>query len=116
MGYVGAGARVFPIDVELEPIEPPPGCPDNAFGLIVRGDSMAPIYEDGDVLICVAEPDPTALLNRRAVVDLDTGERLVKKLIRGAGDGLFTLLSHNGSAIPDVRIESAARIRWVQPA
>lgn len=116
MGMVGAGARVYPVDTRLDPIDPPPGCPDDAFGLIVRGDSMALIYEEGDVLICVNEPDPLLLLNKRAVVDLDTGERYVKKLVRGSARGLFTLISHNGSVITDVRVERAARILWVKPA
>src|ERR1043166_9685350 len=53
IGYVGAGAEIIPIDdhaigAGLEEVEIPPGIPDNAVLVIVRGDSMYPRYFDGE--------------------------------------------------------------------
>jgi len=110
--YVGAGAEVFPIDGPLDEIEAPPGCEPGAFALIVRGDSMIPAYFSGDVLIAYWVDDPSALLRRRAVVDLANGARLVKQLAPGSQPGRFTLLSHNAEPIFDAEVTRAARIRW----
>jgi SOS-response transcriptional repressor LexA len=115
IGNVGAGAAVYPLESTVfEHIEPPPGCPDGAFALRVVGDSMYPVYEDGFILICIPVINITDIVNRRAVVDLEDGRRLVKRVTNGSRSGLFTLSSHNQSDIRDVRIAAAARIRWIE--
>jgi len=74
-----------------------------------------PLFEPGEVLVCVAEPDVSALLWRRAVVDIDDGRRLLKQIAPGSHPTLFTLLSMNAEPIRDVRIKHAARIIWRKP-
>jgi phage repressor protein C with HTH and peptisase S24 domain len=117
VGYVGAGAQVYPLatDEHIDSIEPPPGCPEGAFALVIRGDSMYPSLSDGDMLVCVHYP-AEHLLGKRAVVDLSTGERLVKRISPGARPNTYTLLSDNAPPIPDVTITASARILWIAPA
>ena len=38
----------------------------------------------------------------------------VKILLKGSEPGLWTLISHNASAITDVPLAWAARVKWVQ--
>ncbi|AWN41945.1 helix-turn-helix transcriptional regulator [Methylobacterium durans] len=63
-----------------EEIEFPDLGEERAFALEVQGDSMAPLYRDGDVLIV----SPTAGLRKgdRVVVRLGTGEVLAKEMRR----------------------------------
>jgi phage repressor protein C with HTH and peptisase S24 domain len=63
-----------------EEIEFPDLGDDRAFALEVQGDSMAPLYRDGDLLIV----SPTASVRKgdRVVVRLSAGEVLAKELKR----------------------------------
>lgn len=114
VSYVGAGAEVYPLEGPLDEIEPPPDCPPGAFAVRIRGDSQLPIYEDGDVLICVPLADPREALWKRAIVDLDDGRRLLKQITPGQKG--FTLLSVNAPPIQDAKVTQAARILWHRPA
>lgn len=117
VSYAGAGAAVYPIDAKLDDIDPPPGCPEGAFGVIVRGDSMWPAYEPGDVLICSWVDDLESVMHRRAVLDLDTGERLIKQLEPGPTPGTSTLLSVSQNSPPrvGVAVHRAAKILFIVP-
>lgn len=109
--YVGAGARVFPMDDGgFDLIEPPFSTPDNAVAMIVRGDSMLPAYRNGTYLIVLPLADPKDALHRRAVVTLDDGSVWVKEITPGLSPGRFSLLSYNASPILDVIVVQAARV------
>ncbi len=109
-GYVGAGAVVVPFsDGGFDPVEPPFGAPDGAVAFIVRGDSMYPAFREGTYLIALACP-PEECEGKRAIVTLDDDHRYVKFVSRGSRKGLFSLHSHNGAPINDVRVMHAARI------
>lgn len=111
IGYVGAGAEIFPLDDgAFDPIEPPFAAPEGAVAFRVRGDSQYPAYRNGTIIIAVPTPDPAACINRRAVVTLDDGRRLLKEVAVGATPGHFTLLSHNAPPISDARIVHAAQV------
>lgn len=113
ISYVGAGAQIIPLDEPLEEIEPPPGDVSNdAFALIVRGESMAPAMGDGDILICEWRDDPSQYLGKTVVADLEDGRRLVKKLARGPVLKTFTLIGHDASMIEGVRLTRVAEILW----
>ncbi len=116
VSFVGAGAEVYPMDGPFDEIEPPPDCPPGAFAVRVRGDSQLPVYEDGDVLICVPLGDARDALWKRAIVDLEDGKRLLKQLTPGGKRGHYTLLSVNAPPIPDVRIVQVSRIVWHRPS
>lgn len=111
VGFVGAGAVVFPIDDSvLETIDPPFATPENTVAVIVRGDSMLPAYRAGTYLVLEPLADPRDALHRRAVVTLDDGQRLVKEVEAGLSTGKFNLLSYNASPIRDVVVVQAARV------
>jgi phage repressor protein C with HTH and peptisase S24 domain len=115
VGYVGAGAEVYPIDDggALDEIDPPPGIGPSAVAVRVKGDSMWPRYDEGDVLVYDRHAAPADLINSECVVKLSDGRTLVK-ILRNASAGLFALESHNAPPIRDVEIEWAAPIMWVK--
>ena len=121
VGIVGAGATFFPIDDYplgdgQEMVESPIGAPPGTLAVRVRGSSMVPVYEDGDlVYFAKHEPNPAELINRRCVVGTTDGRVLLKTLGYGSEPGLFTLTSYNAPAIIDVPIEWVARIMQVTP-
>lgn len=111
VGYVGAGAQVFPIDDGgLDPVVPPFPVPDGAHAMIVRGDSMLPAYRDGTYLILQRLDDPKDAVNRRAVVTLADTSRWIKEVAPGLSPGRFSLLSYNATPILDVVITEASRV------
>ena len=118
VGYVGAATEFFGFDdhaqgAGLDEIEAPPGVPDEAVAVIVRGDSGYPAIRDGMVLIYWNKHDnPAALVGEDCFVRLRDGRTLVKILERGADEHLWTLASINASTPPirDVQIEWAAPI------
>jgi hypothetical protein len=118
VGYVGASTEFFGFDdhalgAGLDQIEAPPGAPEQAVAVIVRGDSGYPAIRDGMVLVYWDKyENPTALVGEDCFVRLKDGRTLVKILERGARDGLWTLASINASTPPirDVQIEWAAPI------
>ncbi len=117
LGYVGAGAEVFPDDGAaraFDPMDLPPGATSDCFALIVRGESRYPRYDDGDVIICMPEVSEVSnLVGMDCVLDVEDGRRLLKRLERGSKRGLFTLNSENASPIRDVKVLRAAPVRWV---
>ena len=120
VAYVGAGSEVYPVDDHekgdgIDEVVAPPGAGPSAVAVIVRGDSMFPKYEDGDVLIYDERRQPDELIGKICVVEIEDGRVLVKHIKRGAGD-LFTLTSINAPDIDDVKIVWAARVGFVIPA
>lgn len=121
VGYVGAGAEVFPIDdhekgAGLDDVPMPPHAGDEILvGVRVRGDSMRPAYFDGDVLYYRrgGYDDWRRYFGKDCVVSLDDGRMFVKTLRPARGPTRATLVSHNANDIPDVRVEWAAPVRWV---
>jgi len=116
MGYVGAGAQVFPLEeAEILEIEVPPGAQDSDVAFIIRGDSQYP-FADGGVIVARPVSSVHDCLNRMAVVDLEDGRRLFKQLSAGATPDTFNLLSHNAAPIMGVRVIRAAAFRvYVDP-
>ena len=91
-----------------EEIEFPDLADDRAFALEVQGDSMAPLYRDGDVLI--VSPSASVRKGDRAVVRLSAGEVLAKELKRRTARTI-ELVSLN----PDHadRVVNVAEIAWI---
>lgn len=98
-----------------EEIEFPDLGSDRAFALEVQGDSMAPLYRDGDVLIV----SPTASLRKgdRIVARLTSGEVLAKELRRRTARNveLGSLNPEHGDrTVPVGEIAWIARVMWVR--
>lgn len=120
IGYVGAGAEIFVWDdhaqgAGFDEILAPYGTAP-AIGLIVRGPSMYPRYEDGDIIVCSdIDHDPVSLIGRDCYVKLLDGRAFLKRLRQGSEPGRFTLRSHNAPDIENVQLDKAYPVEWVRP-
>ncbi|WP_293907397.1 helix-turn-helix domain-containing protein [Phenylobacterium sp.] len=100
---------------ELAPI--PPGGTDQARALRVVGHSMRGVADDGALIYFEDQrtaPTPD-MLGHVVVVELDTDEVLVKRLLRGSRPGLFDLESVAGPTRQDARLRWAAHITAIIP-
>ena len=98
-----------------EDIEFPDLADDRAFALEVQGDSMAPLYRDGDVLIV----SPTAGVRKgdRVVVRLAAGEVLAKELKRKTARTIELASLNPDHADRVVNVSDIAwigRVMWVR--
>lgn len=128
LGYVGAGAEVFPIDdhalgSSLEEVECPIGyTPENIVALRVRGDSMEPQMEDG-WLIFYRRLDngggvPPECIGELCVIQLENDGLLVKKIRNGSKPGHYHLVSKNPNREPiiDAQVLWASRVIDIRPS
>lgn len=120
VGYVGAGAEIFTIDdhakgAGLEEVEMPPGgASSNTIAVRVRGDSMVPAYEDGDIIYYddKVEGDFSSMIGKRCLVKLTDGRMFIKKLMRS--NGSYWLYSHNAEPIVNPQIQWVAKVLWAK--
>lgn len=105
----------FPVGQGWEEVQLPAGSGtgEGAYALQVQGDSMLPLYRDGDVLI--VEPGAAVRKGDRVVVRTSTGE-VMAKVLAGRAAGALRLVSlnpaHPDRTIPAAEIEWVARIVW----
>lgn len=125
-GRVGAGAQVPVFDAyekgDGPQVEAPPGLsPHGVVAVEVCGDSMEPVFSDGDLLFYSrVTPDgvPDEVIGHRCVCEDTNGMGWVKQVKRGSEPGLFHLISLNPGAetMWDVSLKWAARVRLAWPA
>lgn len=122
VGYVGAGAAVFPYDDfakgdGLDYIERPTFIKGRAVAVEVKGDSLLPVAENGWRLIYTSEQtlDENQVLNRLCIVKLTDGRMMVKRVMRGSEPGRYHLASTNAPMIEDAQIEWAALVTAIIP-
>ena len=121
IGYVGAnpeGTVLFALGqdpAELAPI--PPGGTEQARALKVVGHSMRGVADDGALIYFEDQRTPPTpdMLGHVVVVELDTDEVLVKRLLRGSRPGLFDLESLAGPTRQEARLRWAAHITAIIP-
>ena len=119
VGFSQAGAggyfddAGFPVGQGWDLVELPAQSTDTAYALKVQGDSMLPLYRNGDVLI--VEPGAVVRRGDRVVVKTGSGEVMAKVLERQTA-ALISLLSlnpdHPNRDIAMVEVEWVARIVW----
>lgn len=100
---------------DLVPI--PPGGTDKAAALLVAGHSMRGFADDGALIYFEDQrTSPSSdMLGQVVVVETDTDEVLVKRLLRGSRPGLFDLESIAGPTRRDARLRWAAHITAIIP-
>jgi phage repressor protein C with HTH and peptisase S24 domain len=125
-GKVGAGAKVPLFDAyekgDGPQVECPPGLsPHGLVAVEVEGDSMDPIYADGDLLFYSRDSHdgvPSDTIGHKCVAEDEDGMVWVKQVRQGSEPGLFHLISLNPYAANslDIRLKWAARVRLHWPA
>lgn len=84
----------------------------------VRGDSMAPVYRDGDLIIGAKRSGAAAdnLIGQDCIIETREGQRYIKFLLRGSPKGRYTLRAYNPTTpdIENVRLAWVAPILWVR--
>jgi hypothetical protein len=121
VGFVGADAEGRVIFAQgqrsYDEAPVPPGGSANAVALEVRGTSQGELAPDGSLIYFEdqrTQPTPD-MLNHFVVAELDTGEVLVKRLLRGSAPGLYDLWSISAETRRDVTIVWAAHITAIIP-
>lgn len=120
IGFAQAGAGGFfddggfPVGQGWEEIDlPTAGVGENAYALQVQGDSMLPLYRDGDILI--VEPGARVRRGDRVVAKTASGE-VMAKVLAGRTARTVELVSlnpaHPDRTIPAAEIVWLARIVW----
>ncbi|MBO6717652.1 MAG: helix-turn-helix transcriptional regulator [Rhizobiaceae bacterium] len=119
LGFAQAGAggyfddAGFPVGHGWDVVEFPAGAPEGAYALKVQGDSMLPLYRDGDVLI--VQPGATVRRGDRVVVKTTGGEVMAKILAR-RNTRVIELTSvnpdHADRSLAPGEVEWVARILW----
>jgi phage repressor protein C with HTH and peptisase S24 domain len=119
LGFAQAGAggffddAGFPVGEGWELVELPGAAREGAYALKVQGESMAPLYRDGDVLI--VEPGAVVRRGDRVVVKTVSGE-VMAKILQRQSTATVELASlnpaHPERSFPPTDIEWIARIVW----
>jgi transcriptional regulator with XRE-family HTH domain len=121
IGRVGAnpdGLVLFATGQEPGDLAPiPPGGTEHARALLVVGHSMRGIADDGALIYFEDQRTAPSLdmLGNIVVLELDTEEVLVKRLLRGSRAGLYDLESIAGPTRQDARLRWAAHITAIIP-
>ena len=119
LGFAQAGAGGFfddagyPAGQGWDLVELPAGAADTSYALKVQGDSMLPLYRNGDVLI--VEPGAPTRKGDRVVVKTTAGEVMAKVLDRQTARSIVLVSlnpAHPDRDIPAGDIEWVARIVW----
>lgn len=119
LGFAQAGAggffddAGFPVGQGWDEIDVPAATGERAYALKVQGESMLPLYRDGDILI--VEPGAAVRKGDRVVARTRNGEVMAKVLARRSADAVFLVSlnpAHPDRAIPLAEIEWMARIVW----
>jgi SOS-response transcriptional repressor LexA len=109
-GWNAVNDRLGEIELRVEGGEP--------VALEVSGDSMKPVYRNGDLLIGAKRAGTTAdnLIGLDCIVLTEDGDKYVKFLARGSVRGKFHLRSYNPAQkdVENVKLAWAAPIIWVR--
>jgi phage repressor protein C with HTH and peptisase S24 domain len=122
MGRIGGGAKIDPEYEQvpeggLEEIELPMPVGPDAIAFEVSGQSMAPRYDAGTIIVCTSDSkDPEQFIGAEVAVRTTTGARYLKKLRATSRKGVFTLESFNAEPIENVKIAWLGEILWIVPA
>jgi len=121
IGRVGAnpdGIVLFATGQEAGDLAPiPPGGTDQAVALRVAGHSMRGVADDGALIYFEDQRTPPTpdMLGHVVVVETETDEVLVKRLLRGSESGRYDLESLAGPTRRDARLRWAAHITAIIP-
>ncbi len=119
LGFAQAGAdgyfddAGFPVGQGWEEIELPAGGPDDVYALEIAGDSMRPVYRDGDRIIVQPVAEPRR--GDRVVVKTTDGEVMAKEVSRVTAKTVELVSlnpDYDGRTLERAEIAWIARILW----
>lgn len=117
VGYASGGEGWTPCDNLNEDLEID-FASSSLISIEIRGDSMAPVYRDGDFLICDRMNGASIhnIVGRDCVVYTQNDEAFIKILKKGSSPSTYHLRSYNPvyPDIEDVKIKWAAPIIWIK--
>ena len=120
LGEIGAGGLVayFKDDHEREFVPRPPLAPGPLMALRVRGESMLPKYEPGDIIYVRRDHDGVlpAYVGRYCAVHLADGGTYLKILSQGTVPGRYTLRSLNAADMVDCEVVWATPVLFTMQA
>ena len=121
MGYAKAGTdshfdeEGHPAGRGWEAVDFPGGTDDHAYALKISGESMAPAYRSGDVI--VVSPSAEVRRGDRVIVKLRSGEMLAREMLRKSGQKVELRSLNRGQANRTLNkkdIHWIARVLWVR--
>lgn len=119
VGEIGAGGIVayFLEEHEFDTVPRPPLAPGPLMALKVRGDSMLPKYEPGDVVYVRRDHEGVLpkYIGRYCAVHLTDGGTYLKILAPGTEAGRYTLRSLNAADMENVEVVWATPVLFVMP-
>jgi len=120
MGRIGAGGEIEPdyeqvVADELGTVRVPIALPGELIAFEVKGDSMKPRYDAGDVVVVWAEQKRATetFYGEEAAVRTRDGRRYLKRITQGRTRAYATLTSWNAKPIENVRLEWIGEIYLV---
>lgn len=119
IGEVSAGSRVrlFEPPDAKEAVESPPGAGVTTAALTVAGGSMRGIADDGWLVFFDDDKRPPTndLIGKLCVLELKSGDILVRTIQPGRKRSRFDLESPTEPTLRDQQIIWAARVTWIKP-
>ena len=122
VGYVGAGAEIFPLDDYargngMETVDAPIGFGADLVAVRVRGNSMFPMLLDGWLIFYRKDIEGVddSYVNKLCVVRVAGGPTLVKWLRKGSKKGGYDLESFNAPTRKDETLEWASPVLDIRP-
>ncbi len=103
----------FPVGGGWDEIDAPEAGGAHAYALEISGDSMLPVYREGDIVI--VNPESPVRRGDRVVVKTTDGEVLAKELKRRTGKTLELKslnAEHEDRVLPMENVDWLARILW----
>lgn len=120
VGYVSGGGEILFKAGQghvRETVMPPSGGGPDTVAVIVEGDSMAGVLDDGWMVYYDGggRPPTPDMFGKLCVVGLEAGRVLIRRLQRGRVAGSYDLYSVSGQPLMDQRVSWAARVIWIRP-
>ena len=112
MGRIGAGGDIEPdyeqvVADELGTVKVPVWMPGEMVAFEVKGDSMMPRYDTGDIIVVWAEQKRAteSFFGQEVAVRTRNGKRYLKTLMAGKTRSVVTLASWNAKPIENVKLD-----------
>lgn len=115
-GFIGAGGAIlFEEESDKRTVSRPPVAPGPLMALEVRGESMFPVYRDGDIVFVRRDHDGLLpdYLGEECAIHTQEGGTFLKVLMRGEGADRYTLRSFNAPDMENVEVVWAAPVLHV---